>query len=102
MDSIVTKFEGICAITGKRATCKHHLVFGRGFRKLADEDGLWIPLIDEVHDMGKFAIHDNPTAEALSKMLGQAVWEKHEIATKGVDEDEARRRWIKRYGRSYL
>lgn len=102
MDSIVTKFEGICAITGKRATCKHHLVFGRGFRELAEEDGLWIPLIDEVHNMGKFAIHDNPTAEALSKMLGQAVWEKHEIATKGIDEDEARIRFQRRYGRSYL
>ena len=101
MDSIVTKFEGICAITGKRATCKHHLVFGRGFKELADEDGLWIPLIDEVHNMGKFAIHGNPTAEKLSKIAGQLAFEKHWVA-KGDTEDEARERFRKRYGRSYL
>jgi hypothetical protein len=101
MDSIVTQYEGICAITGKRATCKHHLVFGRGFRELAEEDGLWIPLIDEVHDMGKYAIHDNPTAEALSKMCGQLAFEKYWVA-KGDTEDEARERFRKRYGRSYL
>lgn len=101
MKSIVTKFEGISAITGRRATSKHHLVFGRGFRKLAEEDGLWIPIDDDSHNMGKYAIHGNPTAEALSKMCGQLAFEKYWVA-KGDTEDEARERFRKRYGRSWL
>ena len=101
MDSIVTKYEGICAISNRRATSKHHLVFGRGFRELADADGLWIPINEGFHT-GKYGIHGNPTAEALSRMCGQLAWEKHEIAEKGVSEDEARERFRARYGRSYL
>lgn len=101
MDSIITTNEGICAISGRRATAKHHVVFGTGRRQLAEEDGLWIPINDEVHNMGKYAIHGNPTAEKLSKMLGQLAFEKHWVA-KGDTEDEARERFRARYGRSYL
>jgi len=102
MDSIVTTCKDICAISGREATEEHHLVFGRGYRQLAEEDGLKIPINSAFHKLSKYAIHDNPTAEALSKMLGQAVWEKHQIALRGISEDEARRDWIKRYGRSWL
>ena len=38
-------------------------------------------------------IHGNPMAEKFSKMLGQAIWEKHY----GTRED-----FRKRYGKSYL
>lgn len=101
MKSIVTKYEDICAISGRRATEEHHLIFGRGFKELADEDGLVIPVHREFHT-GKHGIHGSVAAEHLSKMCGQLAWEKHEIAEKGVSEDEARERFRARYGRSYL
>jgi hypothetical protein len=45
--------------------------------------------------MGKATerIHENPMAEKLSKMLGQAIWEKH---------NGDREAFRKRYGKSYL
>lgn len=95
MEPIVTKYTDICFYCGKPAECQHHLIFGRGLRELADEDGLIIPSCNKHHNMGANTekIHNNPMAEKLSKMLGQAIWEKHY----GSRED-----FMKRYGQSYL
>lgn len=62
---------------------------------MADEDGLVIPMCHKHHNMGALTerIHDNPMAEKLSKMLGQAIWESR------YGDREAFR---KRYGKSYL
>lgn len=49
-----------------------------GIRQLADDDGIWIPLLDEEHNASKkgikFQVHENPAAEKLSKMCGQLAW----------------------------
>lgn len=62
---------------------------------MAEEDGIKVPSCNRCHNIGmvKERIHDNPMAEKLSKMLGQAIYEK-EIGTR---ED-----FRKRYGKSYL
>lgn len=93
----------ICAICGREAECVHHLVFGRGLRDLADQDGLYLDLCNRCHNMGTITerIHDNSSAESLSKMLGQAMWMLDQVA------DEERKEKLKeafraRYGRSYL
>ena len=95
MKSIVTEYTDICFFGQCPAECEHHLIFGNGLRDLADEDGLKVPSCNKHHNMGQISerIHDNPMAEKLSKMLGQAVWEKH------YGNREAFR---ERYGRSYL
>lgn len=104
--SIITKYEDISAFSGAPAECKHHLVFGRGLRELADQDGLWIPLTNAEHNMNpngqRWQVHENAPAEALSRMAGQLAWEKHKIAETGCTEDEARELFRKRYGMSYL
>ena len=109
--SIITKFENISAFSQGPAECIHHCIFGRGLRELADEDGLWIPLMNCEHNMSSkgtiYQIHGNPAAEKLSKMVGQLAWEKHYIAEKYslpfTDiEAEAREAFINRYGRSWL
>lgn len=104
--SIVTDYEQISAFSGRQAECKHHLLFGNSFRKLADEDGLYIPLTNEEHNLSPLGtinqIHGNPAAEKLSKMLGQVAWEKHQIAETGCTEQEARRRFMSRYGKSFV
>jgi hypothetical protein len=46
-------------------------------------------------------IHDNPMAEKLSKMLGQALFEL-EMVSKGMTKDEARQKTIKEAGQSWL
>ena len=80
---------------------EHHLIFGRN-RKLAEEDGLKVPACDSCHVLGELLkrIHDNPMAEKLSKMLGQAFFERNECA-KGATIDEAREKFRKRYGDSF-
>jgi hypothetical protein len=108
--TIVTEYEGISIFSGAPAECWHHLISGSGLRKLADEDKLLIPLTNAEHNMSSsgllYQIHENPTAEKLSKMLGQAIWEKEFYRnyneTFRFEEDTARKAFLKRYGISYL
>ena len=81
---------------------EHHFMFGRGMRKLAEEDGLKAHICDRCHTLGKLLerVHDNVMAEKLSKMFGQAIFERNEVA-KGATIDEAREKFRKRYGQCY-
>lgn len=99
----------ICDMCGD--ACKpveHHLVFGTGMRKLAEEDGLKLNLCIDCHTMAfnvTERIHDNVAAERLSKMLGQMMFERNYIAFYSNDEEikeKARDAFRRRYGRNYL
>ena len=118
--SIVTKYSDICAFCGSPTRTKHHLVFGTSERKVADRDGLWIPVCDDCHNMGVLSnhpvrghgtmiIHGNVMAEMMSKMIGQLAWEKEyyrsiciDRGLKEITEDDSRVAFRDRYGRSYL
>ncbi len=111
MKSIVTEYTEISAFSQNPKECDHHLIFGSGLRKLAEEDGLFIPLTNKEHNMGQNTerIHGNQAAEKLSKMLGQVTWEKeyYRSILESVDglekgEDPAREKFRRRYGISYL
>lgn len=91
----------ICEICGKPAECVHHWLFGYGVRQLADEDNITANLCHKCHNLGAVRIHDNAMAERLSKMYGQLLWEVREIEA-GYTRKEARERFIKRYGQSYI
>ena len=93
--SIITEYDDICIFCGRQAECEHHLIFGTAGRELSEKDGLKVPSCNNCHNMADklHRIHDNPMAEKLSKMLGQAVFE----SKIGTRED-----FRKRYGRSYL
>ena len=118
--SMVTNYEKNSVFSGTPTTTKHHLLFGTAMRSLADQDGLWIPVLDREHNMSSKGtinqIHGNPAAENLSKIAGQLAFERVWLAKKlanvnkdGLDEqtvdewlEEARESFRKRYGRSYL
>lgn len=106
--SIVTSYMAISAISGEPAQNIHHLVWGDmgRLRKLADEDGLTIPVTAWEHTAGPVAqrIHDNPMAESLSRMLGEIAWEKEfyrRQCTKDA-EDPARDAFRRRYGKNFV
>lgn len=114
-ESILTSDSERCYFCGRPAHGVHHLIFGAGMRNLADDDQIFIPICDMCHMYGHiddemglgFAkesrIHDNPMAEKLSKMLGQAVWEMAELAKHDPEVLElTKTKFRKRYGRSYL
>lgn len=92
---IVTEYENVCFFCGRPAECEHHLLFGRGIRNLAEEDGLKVPSCNKCHNMGAATecVHGSSMSEKMSKMLGQAVYE----AKIGSREE-----FRARYGRSYL
>ena len=109
--SRVTKYNQYSAFSGSPAECQHHLIFSNGLHKLADEDGLIIGLLNSEHNMSPKGtinqIHENPAAEKLSKMLGQAIWERNYLIEKyelPFDDlaDECREAFQRRYGRSFL
>jgi hypothetical protein len=110
---IVTEYPEICIFCGRQAEAEHHLIFGTAGRELSEKDGLKIPVCNNCHNMGQklCRIHENPMAERLSKMLGQAIWEKEWILANGPyvgmpdtqqESKKAREAFRKRYGRSYL
>ena len=106
MKSIVTEYTNISAFSQNPRECDHHLIFGSGLRKLADEDGRIIPLTNKEHNLGNDTekIHGNQAAEKLSKMVGQLAFEKefYKKALGAGEEDPAREAFRKRYGISYL
>lgn len=76
----------------------HHVIHGRGLRKLADEDGLWVWLCRKCHS----DLHDRPEHphdDELKKIGQQAYIE--QIKKKGVSEEIARDYFRQRYGRFY-
>lgn len=95
MKGIVTEYENICIICGRAAEAEHHLIFGTAGRSLSEKYGLKVPICNGCHTMNEKCrrIHDNPMAEKLSKMLGQAIFE----AKVGSRDD-----FRKIFGRSYL
>lgn len=109
MKSKVTQYNDICFFCGQPAEQTHHLIFGTSARILADKDGLFVPICAKCHTTSEYVtdrIHDNPMAEKLSKMLGQAILERNYYKDLWYqlnrDTDEAREYFIGRYGRSYL
>lgn len=104
MKSRVTDNRDICLLCGGRAVCDHHLIFGTSGRKFADKYGLFIPICAKCHTASVHTqdrIHDNSIAEKLSKMLGQAIWERDRALEGMTDLDEIKQRFIKENGGSY-
>lgn len=104
--TIITKYPDYCIICGKPAE-GHHCPYGTANRKLADEDGLVIPLCSEHHRNGKMAAHKCKEVDVLLHIISQLTWEKRYIAKKGglpfePIEEEAREMFRKRFGKSFL
>ena len=95
--NFITEYSKYCAFCGTPTTEFHHLCFGGANRRLSDDDNLVLPICRECHN----EIHGIPIASKLSKMLGQAFFELNENAHKG-DILNAREKFRKRYGKSYL
>ena len=111
MKSRVTNCEQYSVFSGAPTNTHHHLLFGRGIRNLAEQDGIWIPVTDAEHNMSSKGtinqIHGNPAAEHLSKIAGQLAFERNYLIDKyelPFDNwgEEAREAFRQRYGKSFL
>ena len=77
---------------------RHHVIHGRGLRKLAEEDGLWVWLCVKCHA----DLHDRPEHphDDELKALGQRTYIKIQ-REKGIGENIARDLFRNRYGRFF-
>ncbi|MFA6664333.1 MAG: hypothetical protein WCS21_08485 [Lachnospiraceae bacterium] len=91
--SIITNNSG-CYICGSMPTEVHHIMFGKN-RKLADQDGLTVPLCPE-HHRGTFGVHGKygHRLDEFLKRTAERAWMKE--TGKNVKD------WIERYGKNYL
>jgi len=103
MDSILTNDTEYCFFCGGIATCEHHLVFGNARRDFSENSGLKVPSCKRCHTDGGliYKVHGNIMAEKMSKIIGQLAWEKEAII-KGESPQEARERFRRECGKSYL
>ena len=94
---MITEYENYCLICGKPRTDVHHLVYGNSKRRIADKDGLTMPLCRTHHEM----MHNDKTMQIMSHIVGQLYFERNMCAV-GLDTDMARESFLDRYGVSYL
>ena len=91
---MITNYTEVCIFCYKPRNDEHHLVFGRANRKLADADGLTVPVCRECHEL----LHKH---DKISKIIGQLAYERDRCA-EGYGKDAARDSFRMRYGKSYL
>lgn len=93
--SIITKDLEHCIECGRTGINKHEVFYGTANRKLSIEDGLVIPLCEEIHHQANVkGIHVDKKLNLKWKKIAQKRWQEYYNKT---EED-----FIKRYGKSYL
>lgn len=105
MKSIIIQPEhkGYCCICGKPYVEEHHCFGGNANRRLADEDGLTLPLCPEHHNSGNMSVHMNKEMKVMSHMIGQLAYELEMVSTgQAKTKEEAKEMFRRRYGKSYL
>ena len=102
MKSTVTNIQDTCALCGNLAGHEHHLICGTANRNKSEQFGLKMGLCVRCHDF----IHAYGPAMKLSKMLGQAIFERNYYRDlyyeMNREEDEARDRFRELFGKSFL
>lgn len=102
MKSTVTDIQVECVLCGAMGYHDHHLICGTANRNMSEKFGLKVPLCARCHDF----IHAHGPAMRLSKMLGQAIFERNYYRDLyyelNQEEDEARARFRELFGKSYL
>lgn len=103
---MITEYNDFCIICNKPRMDMHHIFKGVKQRRLADEDGLVIPLCQE-HHTGNMSVHQRKELNILCEIIGQLAWERNTlIEMQEIPFDDlsrsVREEFRQRYGRSYL
>lgn len=100
--SIIQKDGGycyLCRLENRRRNTillqTHHVIFGAGRREKSEEDGLTVRLCPEHHAQ----VHRCDDLRKMLSYTAQKAWENENRQRYG---DETRRKWMERYGRSYI
>lgn len=89
----ILQSEKQCYLTGETGQLhKHHIFFGRGLRKISEENGFWVYLLPRLHNMSNDGVHFN---RELDLKLKRACQKKYE-------EKHTREEFMALIGRNYL
>ena len=94
---MITEYMDYCIICSKPKTDTHHCVFGNAKRRLADTDGLTMPLCRDCHEK----MHNQKEMQVMSHIAGQLFYERNKCVS-GMSAEDARESFRSRYGVSYL
>ena len=100
-ESVVTDYMDYCFICGAPKEHTHHLIEGVANRQKSDKYKLIVPVCGNCHNMSKDSIHGNTKMDAMSKIIGQLAFEREEVAN-GLTKEQAREKFRKEFGKSYL
>ena len=94
MSKSIISNDRVCLLCGSSVNLhKRHVFYGTANRKLSEEDGCWIWLCANHHNMTDYSVHFDHHLNRRIQRETQMIWE----GRYGSRED-----FIKRYGRSYL
>ena len=82
-----------CYLCDKQASCSHHIIFGRGKRKVSDREGMTVALCNACH----YKIHNWHLHDKELKAIAQEVWLEHN----GGDNEKNRKKWYSMYYKFY-
>ena len=100
--SLLDTQKGICFRCGRYGiTERHHVFGGVANRRLSEQDGLWVYLCPDCHNIPPNGVHFNPKNALWLHRIGQEAYEK-KMVQNGLNADEARRAFMQRYGKNYI
>lgn len=92
MQSILQS-ERECFVTGRTGPLhKHHIYFGDPCRRISEENGFWVWLVPELHNLSNRGVHFDHEFDLYLKKTCQAKYE----------ETHSRQEFMDLIGRSYL
>lgn len=100
--SLLDTQKGKCFRCGRYTITEcHHIFGGVANRRLSEQDGLWVYLCPDCHNIPPNGVHFNPNTALWLHRIGQEAYEK-KMAQSGLNADEARQAFMQRYGKNYI
>lgn len=101
MDGLFNTPDDGCWICKNPTVVRHHIYGGIGRRQVSDAEGCYIYLCPAHHNMSDFGVHFDKKLDTALKKQCQVKWEQREV-DKGKTAEDAHKRFIGRFGQSYL
>lgn len=92
MDSILQDGKECYVTKSTNSLHKHHIYAGNGYRKISDQNGFWVWLRADWHNMSDYGVHFNKQFDLKLKRICQSKYE----------ETHTRDEFMRLIGRNYL
>lgn len=91
MDSILQN-ENKCFLTGRKGALHKHHIYGGSNRRISDQNGFWVWLTPEMHNLSNEGVHFDRKKDLKLKRICQEKFE----------ETHSREEFMALIGRNYL